>query len=112
MMAIASAPLQIAPSAHLFQSYMNQSAPANLSTAETTPIRAPPAMKPDAISVPFFTLASFTSLSLLLLPTHQEMAPPSRSGKFKSIGMNIPRQNANVGTLQKFSSSAMAAPIP
>ena len=69
-------------------------------------------MNPEAISVPLFNLASFTSFSLLRLPTYHEMAPPTNSGRLRSIGMNIPRANGKAGIFRRVRIMAMAAPIP
>ena len=92
--------------------FKNRSMSAKRSTALTTPIKAPPAMKPDAMSVPFSLLASLISLSLLRVFTNQAMAPPTRRGRFKSIGMNIPNANGRAGNLQSVRMMAIAAPIP
>ena len=96
----------------VFQPFMNQSTPANLRMAETTPMRAPPAMKPLAMSVPFSWRLRLSSASLLLVLTNQEIAPPTSSGRLRSMGMNIPRQNARAGTLKTVRSIAITAPIP
>ena len=85
---------------------------ANLRMALTTPMRAPPAMKPEAMSVPFSVLSSFNALSLLRLPTNHEIAPPTSIGMLRSIGMNIPRAKGRAGTLKNVRTRAMTAPIP
>ena len=95
-----------------FQSAMNQSTLKNFSSALTTPINAPPAMNPEAISVPLFRRASFRALSFERVLTYQEIAPPTSNGRLRSIGMNIPSANANAGILKKVSTMASTAPIP
>ena len=65
-----------------------------------TPINAPPAMKPEANSVPFSPRAALTALSLLRVVTYQLIAPPTTSGMFSSSGMNMPNAKANAGTLK------------
>ena len=72
-------------------SAMLASMPPNLSSALTTPIRAPPAIKPLAMSVPFSPRSLFT---------YQLIAPPTNSGTFNSNGMNIPSAKANAGILK------------
>ena len=112
MMAMASAPEARCPAATEFQPLRNQSTPANFRIALTTPISAPPAMKPEAISVPFSWRAEFTASSLLRLLTYQLMAPPTSRGRLRSRGMNMPRQKARAGTLNTVRRMAIAAPIP
>ena len=85
---------------------------ANLRIALTTPMRAPPAMNPEAINVPFSVRAALSSLSLLRLPTYHETAPPMSIGMFRSIGMNIPRANGSAGILKNVSTRAITAPMP
>ena len=80
--------------------------------ALTTPIRAPPAMNPDASNVPFSPRALLTASSLLREVTYQLMAPPTSNGRFSSNGMNIPSAKARAGTLQNVSTNASAAPMP
>jgi uncharacterized membrane protein YphA (DoxX/SURF4 family) len=80
--------------------------------ALTTPISAPPAINPEAMSVPFSVRASLSSLSLLRLPTYHAIAPPTSIGVFKSIGMNMPSANGRAGTLKNVRRRAMTAPIP
>ena len=85
--------------------------PAKRMAALTTPIKAPPAMKPDASRVPFSRRTLFRAWSLLRLPTYQLMAPPISNGVFNSSGMNMPNANANAGILQKFRMMASTAPM-
>ena len=86
--------------------------PANFSNALTTPISAPPAIKPLAMSVPRSPRCLFTSASLLREVTHQLIAPPTTSGTFSSKGMNIPNAKANAGTLHSVRIMANSAPMP
>ena len=90
--------------------YMSTSA--NLRMALTTPMSAPPAMNPEAMSVPFSTRASLRALSLLRLPTNHETAPPMSIGMLRSSGMNIPSANGSAGTLKNVRMRAITAPIP
>ena len=80
--------------------------------ALTTPIRAPPAMKPEAMRVPFSWRALLTAASLERVLTYQEIAPPTSSGRLRSMGMNMPRANGRAGTLNAVRISAIAAPMP
>lgn len=68
-----------------------QSAPAYLSTALITPIKAPPAINPEAIRVPLSFRALLTASSLLRVETYQLTRPPINNGVFNSSGINIPR---------------------
>lgn len=79
--------------------------------ALTTPIKAPPAMKPEASNVPFSRRALFNAWSLLRLPTYQLIAPPINSGVFSSSGINIPNEKASAGILQMFRIIASTAPM-
>ena len=79
--------------------------------AETTPISAPPAMNPLAMSVPFSLRSRFTSAFLERVLTYQLTMPPTRSGIFSSSGMNIPRAKAMAGMPQNVSITAITAPI-
>ena len=72
-----SAPLQVA----------YQSAPAYFNTALITPIRAPPAINPEAISVPRSRRILFTFSSLLRVDTYQLTSPPINKGVFRSNGI-------------------------
>ena len=90
---------------------MKTSTFANFRIALTTPIKAPPAMKPDAMRVPFSIRASLTVWSLLRVLTNHETAPPTRRGRLSSSGMNIPRQNARAGTPHQFKTRAITAPM-
>ena len=60
--------------------------PPKRKAALTTPIKAPPAIKPEASNVPFSKRAEFKLWSLLRLPTYQLIAPPIKSGVFRSKG--------------------------
>ena len=93
------------------QSAINHSTPTNFSTAETTPISAPPAMNPEAISVPRSKRALFSASSFERDDTNHAIRPPTTSGAFRYIGMNIPSENANAGTPIAVSTNASAAPI-
>ena len=84
----------------------------NFSRALTTPMRAPPAMNPEAMRVPLLSLASLRALSFERVLTNHEMAPPTSSGRFRSIGMNIPSANARAGTFNNVSATASTAPMP
>ena len=95
-----SAPLQV----------INQSAPQYFRIALITPIKAPPAINPEAINVPRSRRALFTFSSLLRVPTYQLTKPPINSGVFKSNGINIPRAKANAGTPIIVKINAKAAP--
>ena len=55
--------------------------PPKRKAALTTPIKAPPAIKPEASNVPFSKRAEFKLWSLLRLPTYQLIAPPIKSGE-------------------------------
>ena len=55
--------------------------PPKRKAALTTPIKAPPAIKPEASNVPFSKRAEFKLWSLLRLPTYQLMAPPVQRDK-------------------------------
>ena len=69
-----SAPLQL----------INQSAPQYFKIALITPIKAPPAINPEAINVPRSRRALFTFSSLLRVPTYQLTKPaPRRLPKFR-----------------------------
>ena len=85
---------------------------ANLSIALTTPINAPPAIKPDAMSVPLLLRALLSTSSLLRVLTYHEIAPPINKGILRSIGMNIPSANGSAGILAKVSINAITAPMP
>ena len=95
-----SAPLQVA----------YQSAPAYFNTALITPIRAPPAINPEAISVPRSRRILFTFSSLLRVDTYQLTSPPINKGVFRSNGINIPRAKARAGTPIMVRINASAAP--
>ena len=69
-------------------------------------------MKPEAMRVPFSLRAAFTFPSWERLPTYQAMAPPTTSGRFRSMGMNMPRAKGNAGILQRVRTIASAAPMP
>ena len=69
-------------------------------------------MKPEAMRVPFSCRAAFTAASWERVLTNQEMAPPTSRGRLRSMGMNMPSAKGRAGTLQKFSTRAMAAPMP
>ena len=92
-------------------SAMENSTPPNFSSALTTPMRAPPAIKPLAMSVPFSPRALFTLWSLLRVVTYQLTAPPTTNGTFSSRGINIPSANARAGILSHVSTMARAAPM-
>ena len=94
------------------EGFMNMSTSANLRIALTTPMSAPPAMNPDAISVPFSMRASFVALSWLRVLTNHEMAPPTSIGMLRSRGMNMPSAKGSAGILKNVSTRAMRAPIP
>ena len=66
------------------------SAPASFRIALTTPINAPPAIKPDASRVPLSwrALLSFSSLDLVL--RYQLINPPANRGRLRCRGINIP----------------------
>ena len=53
-----------------------------------------------------------TAASLERVLTYQEMAPPTSSGRFRSMGMNMPRANGKAGTLKSVRRRAIAAPMP
>ena len=88
----------------------NQSTSANFRRALTTPISAPPAMKPDAISVPRSKRALLRASSFERFETNHATRPPTTSGAFSSIGMNMPSAKASAGTPIEVSTSASAAP--
>ena len=72
---------------------------------------APPAMNPDAKSVPLSPRALLIASLFERVVTYQLIAPPTSSGIFSSKGMNIPRAKARAGTLQRSSTNAITAPI-
>ena len=78
--------------------------------ALTTPISAPPAMNPEAISVPRSMRALFSAASFERFETNQAIRPPTTSGALSSIGMNIPSAKARAGTPMAVSTRARAAP--
>ena len=104
---MASTPAELL-SIHLISTRMM---PAKRMAALTTPIKAPPAMKPDASRVPFSRRTLFRAWSLLRFPTYQLLAPPISNGVFNSSGMNMPNANAIAGILQKFRMMASTAPM-
>ena len=87
-----------------------QSAPAYFNIALITPIRAPPAINPEAIRVPLSRLALFTASSLLRVDTNQLTNPPTNQGVFNSNGINIPKAKAKAGTPIMVRIKAKAAP--
>ena len=100
------------PTAEVFQCGMVRSSPPNLMTALTTPIKAPPAMKPEATSVPFSLRAVLTALSLERVDTYQATNPPISRGTSSDIGINIPRAKAKAGTRHSVKTTAITAPMP
>ncbi len=80
--------------------------------ALTTPINAPPAMKPEARRVPLSFLALLISSSFERVLTNQLTRPPTSNGAFNSKGMNIPRENARAGTPSQLRRTARTAPTP
>ena len=86
--------------------------PKKIIAALTTPMRAPPAMKPDAKRVPRSLRALLTFSSLLRLPTNQLMMAPTSSGALSYRGMNIPSEKGRAGTFNQLSSRARIAPTP
>ena len=87
------------------------SAPKKAIIALTTPINAPPAMKPEAMSVPRLLFALACSASLWRLTAHATK-PPTTSGALSSIGINIPRAKGSAGSLIKVRIRAIRAPKP
>ena len=90
--------------------------PPKRSSALTTPMRAPPAMNPLAMRVPFSPRSLASSLlsplsSLLSLVTYQLTAPPTSRGILSSKGMNIPSAKGSAGTFMRVRITAIAAPI-
>ena len=85
--------------------------PQNRRRADTTPIKAPPALKPLAISVPVSPRSLFTELSVERVVTSQFIAPPTSNGALSSIGINIPKAKAKAGMRKKFNIRAMMAPV-
>ena len=73
------------PRACLMDSFISAyiSTPAKRKAALTTPIKAPPAMNPEASKVPLFSRALFKSSSLLRVDTYQLISPPTTKGVFK-----------------------------
>ena len=88
------------------------SKPPKRSSALTTPISAPPAMNPLAMSVPRSPRSWFSFLSLERVVTNQFTAPPTSSGRFSSRGMNIPRAKGSAGIFAAVRAMAMRAPMP
>jgi len=86
--------------------------PPNFISALTTPMRAPPAMKPLAMSVPFSPRALLTEASFERVVTNQLMAPPTTSGTLSSKGMNMPKATASAGMCSRSRTMAMTAPMP
>ena len=68
-----------------------------LSSALTTPIMAPPAINPEAMSVPLSLRALLVALSFDLELMSQAMKPPTKSGMFKAKGINMPKEKARAG---------------
>ena len=68
-------------------------------------------MKPDAMSVPRSSRALFTASSFERVETYQATRPPTTSGAFNSMGMNIPSEKASAGTPIEVSTSASTAPM-
>ena len=93
-----------------YQSVWKKSRPPNFIAAETTPINAPPAMKPDASNVPRSRRALLRAASVERVETYQLIKPPTMSGVFKYKGMNIPNAKGNTGTPSKLSNKAKIAP--
>ena len=76
-----------------------------------TPIKAPPAMKPEAMRLPFSPRFLLMVSSLLRVVTYQLTAPPITKGTLSSRGMNIPKAKARAGTLHSVRMIAIAAPM-
>src|SRR5271169_5841738 len=87
-----------------------QSKPPNLRNAAMTPNSDPPAINPDAISVPRENraLSSFSFLERVV--THQETMPPMTSGVFSSCGIYMPSANASGEMLTITRINEMTAP--
>ena len=86
--------------------------PPNCMAALTTPIKAPPAMKPEARSVPRSPRRLFNSAEVEREVTYQLTAPPTMSGRLSCKGMNMPRAKARAEMPQALSRSEMRAPMP
>ena len=67
-------------------------------------------MKPDAISVPRSKRALLRASSFERFETNHATSPPTTSGAFSSMGMNMPSANARAGMPIDVSTSASAAP--
>ena len=67
-------------------------------------------MKPEAMSVPRSKRALLSPSSFERFDTNHATRPPTTSGAFSSIGMNMPSANARAGTPIEVSTSASAAP--
>ena len=67
-------------------------------------------MKPEAISVPRSKRALFRPSSFERPETNQATSPPTTSGAFSSMGMNMPSAKARAGTPIDVSTRASAAP--
>ena len=74
------------------------------------PVGAPPAMKPEAMSVPRSNRALLSASSCVRVETYQAIRPPVTSGAFSSMGMNMPSAKASAGTPIVVSISASMAP--
>src|SRR5208283_1855155 len=72
-----------------------QSKPPNLRNAAMTPNSEPPAMNPDAMSVPRENRALFNFSLFEREVTHHETIPPMTSGVFSSCGIYIPSAKAS-----------------
>jgi hypothetical protein len=78
--------------------------------ALTTPISAPPAMKPEAIRVPRSARALLSAASFERVVTSHATSPPTTSGALRYMGMNIPSEKGRAGTPIPVSTSASTAP--
>jgi hypothetical protein len=84
----------------------------NLSTAAKTPTRAPPAMKPEAMSVPWSWRALATAPSFEERRSSQATAAPTTSGELSSMGRYMPSAKASPETPHSSRATAKTAPMP
>ncbi|MGC4000174.1 MAG: N-6 DNA methylase [Anaeromyxobacter sp.] len=84
----------------------------NRSSAVMTPMSAPPAMKPDAISVPRSWRAAATFSSFDDRLSSQAVAAPRISGELRSMGRYMPSARARPETPHISAATAKTAPRP
>ena len=78
--------------------------------APITPKIAAPAINPDAINVPLWSLALTIASSLLLLLIKYDIKPPNNNGEFSWSGKYIPRAKASGDMPKELTKIAIIAP--